>query len=473
MSRLKAIGVLILVTTLLLLSMGIVFADDSPTLREHLNTGGDGNSQLIYGLSWSAMQFTTDAMGHSASHIKLSLKRVLNPGTITVSLREADAAHKPTGLDLASGTFDGDVLLTSYGFVEIDIDDVNLEGDTEYTIVVRAMAGDASNYVLWQTDAGGGLADAVSLHSTDMGSSWTDDDPVDLLFEVWGYDIVKVNGVGIFSGYLEDNDLLIVVDMNTTYPPYYPTEDSSSYFDLRFYSDNGSVVYASTPVVDWDRRAGSLYLSADSAAPITWGDNYTVKIIGTFDPTNVIASYELTTGDWYGSDLTYLDRWVIREAHIMEEYYSLTFVTSVGGGVEVLNAAGGAEMVKGISGLNVIRPNIFQTVVETPVYEEEEFTDAYEGATTWGTEVGVGVAATMTSLGAIVGMDGKGVLQFLIIGGMILLAFLTRSVFFGLMLSMPIGLWGVSMRVIPWAIVGVMGGIMIWILVYKLWWSKS
>lgn len=331
---------------IVLVIIGVTLSFAIPTyaadeLREYLNTGGDGDSQYIYSGNWTAQQFTSDNVSHKVSSVRLSLKRVGNPGTVTVSIKEADGAHKPTGADLSSGTIDGDTFGTSYSFITVDLDEVSLEGATEYTIVVRAIAGDVANYVLWQDDSGGGLANAVGLSSNDGGVTWSSDSPADYLFEIWGDECLVINGAGVFSGYIEDDDLLITIDYLAEYPPYYPSDDSAEHFDVQLCSaDNVTDVIASTPLIDWGYKPASIYLSADLAAGITFGDSYYIKLLNADSPSTVNETYQLQSTDWYGDDLTYLDRWCIRLAHNMESYYSLTFVTYVSGKGEVLNEQG-------------------------------------------------------------------------------------------------------------------------------------
>ena len=451
--------------------------EGSPSLREYLNSGQDGNSCNVTGITWYSQQFTTTALGHSVTSVRVYIKRYGNPGTVTLSLRHATAGL-PTGLDLSSATYDGDSLLTSYQMIEFDVDDVDLTGSTQYAVVLRALAGDSSNGIYWGIDSGGGLASAISSNSTDGGLTWNTEAPKDALFEIWGEEVLEINGGGVFSGYLEDDDILFVADVLNEYPPYYPIDDSAVYFDARIYDTDGTTIIASTPLIDWSRRGIGVYLSADAATPLTWGSEYYIKIIGSFDPTNVISSYQLTTADWYGDDLTYLDRWVIREAHLMEIYYTattgntITFVTTRKG-IEILNESGGVELDKGIVGLSYVRPDIFQTAVGLPVYNSTTWTDAFESTTTWDVEVGAGVAATMNSLGDIVGVDGKIVVQIGLLLLMVIVALVSRNFFFGLIISLPIALWGVSLHVFPVAVAMAVGSVLVFVIMYKWWFSHD
>ena len=80
------------------------------TLYENYNTGDD-NGSLIYSTVWNAQTFTP-ASSHTILKVNLKLIKVGNPGTITVSIRATDAG-KPTGVDLCSGTTNGNTLSLS------------------------------------------------------------------------------------------------------------------------------------------------------------------------------------------------------------------------------------------------------------------------------------------------------------------------------------------------------------------------
>ena len=54
---------------------------------------------------------------------------------------------------MCSGTLDGDSFDTSYNWYTFTVDNEMLTASTEYSIVVRAVAGDSSNYILWAKDS--------------------------------------------------------------------------------------------------------------------------------------------------------------------------------------------------------------------------------------------------------------------------------------------------------------------------------
>ena len=156
-------------------------ADDATLLYEKYQTGDD-ESRAIYGANWEAQTFTP-ATNHNVNRIIQKIARVLNPGTITVSIRDT-AAGLPTGADLVTATFDGNALATTAQWKLIVIAAQALTASTKYAIVVRATGGNADNYLIWRDDqttptyAGG-----ARCYSTNSGVDWTEDTTRDFIFE--------------------------------------------------------------------------------------------------------------------------------------------------------------------------------------------------------------------------------------------------------------------------------------------------
>jgi hypothetical protein len=158
------------------------------TLYEYYNTHDDAYD-AYYGANWGAQTFTPST-AHKITSVKLKLYRAGSPGTLTVGIRATDGSGQPTGPDLCSGTMDGSTLTTSSSgaWYEISLGaGYDLSASTQYAIVIRAPAGNSSNYVRWRGDetsptySGGHYWD-----SSASGSSWEDYGSVDAMFEEWG-----------------------------------------------------------------------------------------------------------------------------------------------------------------------------------------------------------------------------------------------------------------------------------------------
>ena len=155
-------------------------------LYESCNTGDD-DGWAVYGVNWNAMTFTTTSGAHTIQQVKIKAMRTGSPGTVTVSIR-ATSGGKPTGSDLTSGTIDGNTFTTNSGgdWYTITVADYALAASTLYAIVVRATAGNGSNYMRWRGDTGGGLyTTGNACDSGDSGVNWTTQ-TYDSMFEDWG-----------------------------------------------------------------------------------------------------------------------------------------------------------------------------------------------------------------------------------------------------------------------------------------------
>ena len=157
---------------------------------EYHTTGADLDAAL-FGAVWKAQTFTP-SVAHRITSVKLLIRRALLPGTITVGIRETDGEGHPTGADLCSGTTDGDTLTDAWPgeWREITLGaGYNLDADTKYAIVVRALTGDASNKLIWQGDLGGTYVGGNYEYSGNAGTSWTSVVENDTIFEEWGEEI--------------------------------------------------------------------------------------------------------------------------------------------------------------------------------------------------------------------------------------------------------------------------------------------
>jgi len=70
-------------------------------------------------------------------------------------------------------------------------------------------------------------------------------------------------------------------------------------------------------------------------------------------------------------------------------------------------------------------------------------------------------------------MDGKGILQILIAVVIMAIASFSGQFFFGLILAVPVMLWGTELRVIQIAIVALLAALAVLAFVFRTWWSKT
>jgi len=445
-------------------------------------TSGDDSSQNVTGAEWIAQTFTIDPESHSITGIQVRLYRVGSPGTITASIRETTGGT-PVGSDLTSGTVDGDTITTALagGWYSIDFTEYRLDYGEIYAIVVRAEAGDDTNYVVARYDSTGAYADGLMLTSTDGGMAWTPSASSDMMFEVKGKALLDINDGKVFSGYREANDLLFVATYFNTYTPYYPTGEPANYFWIQLRSADGGTVLAQTVCRAWGYKPCSVYLSAEEVAKLTVGTQYRFYIYGNIAETPSYY-YTFEWADWLGSDLTMLDLWVLSAARNLAGYYGTDFTTSVGDN-EVLNEEGGVIFALGIPQLQYVRPDIFQTVVHIPEYESIEWTNAFEEYTDWEERMGADAVAAFTATGGIVGLSGRDLLAFVLFVAYLGICLAVMSRREGAMsgdptvmaiLAVPLVLLlGIWLRVIPIALMATIAAVATLITVFRFWFSRT
>ncbi len=421
----------------------------SPAIYEYWNTGGDTDSQRIGSANVTYQTFTTNTttIPHSVTTVKLSLKRVGIPGTITASLRNTSNCTAgvtcycyPTGADLTSGTLDGASISTGYTwYIFTMATETCLSANTTYAIVVSCADCDSTNYVMWQADASGGYGGGNAGYSNDSGVTWTAQCTPDQLFEVWGNPCISVEDAKVITSYIEDGDWLICILYKNLYPPYYAdAEDVSSYFSLQL--ADGTTVLAQTKCPEWGYKPGCIYLAADEVTGLQWGYAYRVRLYGNFTG-NPYAEYSLQSSDWLGSDLTRLDSWVRSTASLMETYYNTDLTTYVAEQGICLNSTGGVIFSNNIPELEVIRPDLFSITSTNVQIEDENFTHTYQESLVWQQALGPQLSLALNNLGSTVGVGGStagAIIGFIIYALVALFAFRPGHAIAAIVIPLPI-----------------------------------
>ncbi|GAG79223.1 unnamed protein product, partial [marine sediment metagenome] len=246
-------------------------------------------------------------------------------------------------------------------------------------------------------------------------------------------------------------------------------------FLLRLAKADGTLI-AQTPLPAWGYRPGSIYLSADMAATLEWGTNYTISMYGQ-DASHNTTNYTLTTADWRGSNLEILDDWCLALATSMGSYDNTTYVTTTTEKGLVLNEEGGVIFIVGIPYLDQVRPGIFQVVVSGIPHEEKEATWAFWSTLpSWDEAVGSELAGIFNSTGDLINVDGKtiGMLGiFIMWAAVATTAFAVGHGTAGMALSLPILALGTYYDFIPFAVMGVGIAVVVVLVVRELFWSKT
>lgn len=157
-------------------------------LFEYYNVGDDDYANA-YLQRWYAQTFTP-ATAHKITSVKLLLYRLGSPGTLTVCIKATDADGHPIGADLCSGTANGNTLPTDspYEWREITLGDgADLDADTKYAIILKALEGAPDNDVRWRVNwYAGAYPGGCYEFSNTSGESWTSYTARDFMFEEWG-----------------------------------------------------------------------------------------------------------------------------------------------------------------------------------------------------------------------------------------------------------------------------------------------
>lgn len=446
--------------------MGVALAQDRQ-VYEYYNTNDD-TANAIHGVNWFGQTFNV-TNSHTIDAVRLRLYQAGTAGYLYVGIRECGESGLPEGVDLTSGVYDGELLITNTdgSFREISLTEYTLKADTTYAIVVYSTGADASNCVKWRSDdSTPTYDDGYFISSVNDGITWVGDTDKDFMFEVYGSPSFEIVGAQVYSGYLEEDDWLIVVNYINEVSPYYPLDNPENYWLLQLM--DGSTILSSQPLRQWGQRPGSLYLNAVTTSTMEWQNDYTIRLYGNYG-ANPTTSYSFSAVDWIGSSLGQLDTWCINLARTIEEREGKEYLTEAEDG-DVLNTAGGAMFTKGIPWLPETRPDIFQYSLSTLEYTESDWTNAYEESLgTWESWMGDTVTDLANKAGALVGLSGEWALGLFFFGVYIIIASIgmfAGRITEGLILAAPMILLAMNWKIIPMALVATF--IMIW--VYK--WIK-
>ena len=220
-------------------------------------TAGDDSAGWAYSGNWHTQTFTTNATlpgtSHTINAVKLKLYREGVAGTFTVGIRATNASGTPIGLDLATGTLDGDTLTTNAGGIwySTTVDEITLAANTTYAIVCRGVGTDANNQTFIRYDAAGATyTGGHRWSSTDGGVTWAADTGADYVFEVLDTPTLDVYGANVFEGYLYDGDWLITASYLNVFEPYYTGNSSRDSFYLQLTKADDTLI-AQVPMPAW------------------------------------------------------------------------------------------------------------------------------------------------------------------------------------------------------------------------------
>lgn len=179
---------------------------------------GKADPQIDY-----AQSFSVNSNGNLAK-ISLYIKKVGDPDSVNVRITNNNSGS-PNNNSIAQGTLDKNLVTTTYGWVDVVLNDpVALIAGQTYWIVLDTQKN-ASKYWIWCSDSNNGYGNGVGKYSKD----W-DDDPWtqitgDLNFKTYfGSGVGTINGITI----LGDARASAITNSNICGNAYYQTIDPFS-----------------------------------------------------------------------------------------------------------------------------------------------------------------------------------------------------------------------------------------------------
>lgn len=162
------------------------------TLRQSLSTGYNNNLTILNNLGWYAQGFTP-SITHIIDQVDVYIKRVLNPGDLTISIQGDSGDGRPDNIEIAVGTVAAADISTVYGWVTCTLSStVSLTAGIIYCIVLKGLDGDESNYFTVGGVTGNPYSDGFGSYTTTAGETWSPlGDTTDIYFKEYG-DIARV-----------------------------------------------------------------------------------------------------------------------------------------------------------------------------------------------------------------------------------------------------------------------------------------
>lgn len=171
------------------ISKGVTASDTFPLQVQETENDTDRD---IYGVNYGAQTFTTGTYQTKLTRVDAMYMKVTAgsvSGNISISIYAVDGSSKPTGAALGTQTFTANSVAATYlQWVTFTFaSEITVTPATEYAIVMTVIAGDASNYIEWQTGNGNVYSGGVAWVSADAGATWSSS-ANDFAFRCWGYE---------------------------------------------------------------------------------------------------------------------------------------------------------------------------------------------------------------------------------------------------------------------------------------------
>ena len=199
-------------------------------------------------------------------------------------------------------------------------------------------------------------------------------------------DSINIDSAKVFQDIFEDGDWLIIAKYDIEYS-ITPAEPASSTFLFSLYDADSSLL-SSIPLNYYGSNLISIRLSPDTvtALGLSWGEAYTVKVIGNptyfddppFAPQSLAGYYYPTTSGTLSTtdDREGLGAWIISRVKDLEVEWGVT-LTTYSEGVTYLNDTGTSYVETAVPGSRDVL-DIYQYTVVVPQPSPDVFMYSYQ-----------------------------------------------------------------------------------------------
>lgn len=144
-------------------------------LRQSYIINDDGNNGNLNNLRWFAQSFKP-AVTHTIDQVDIYIRKFNSPGILTISIQGVDGNGRPDGDEIAAGTIaEAEIGATKAWEVCVLTSTAIVTVGTTYSIVIKALSGDSTNYYIWETDTSSATyADGKVTVTINAGDSWSD-----------------------------------------------------------------------------------------------------------------------------------------------------------------------------------------------------------------------------------------------------------------------------------------------------------
>lgn len=230
---------------------------------------------------------------------------------------------------------------------------------------------------------------------------------------------IRIISAKMYSDFITDGDLLLVVEAVNNYTNLYPGEDPREHFTIQLLATNKIDILGASPLANWGDRPESIYFNPTVVSTtLTYGAAYWVRMIGDNISGFATVDYHLldstnVSSDWKGNNLTKLDSWCIGACFNMASSDSVavnTYITPVTDTVSVISDYAGGYFTTGIPAIAQQRPYLFATAQYEPPINVGTAFNFWDSATAWQTFVGTTIAGDATTIAIPFGISGKDLL---------------------------------------------------------------